>query len=116
MPTLNKQYQLTITVEQFLNACSNTELHELDLLLSSGRYQNRMQEHPEEEDEEDAKHYDTLIESRKALTVVSKEIEEERMENLPFGIFGKPPFDFKNHPTTYPKSKWEVILEQERVL
>jgi len=33
MPTLNKQYTLTITVEQFLSSCSYTELQELDLLL-----------------------------------------------------------------------------------
>ena len=34
MPTLNKNFTLTITVEQFLEACSLTELQEIDLLLN----------------------------------------------------------------------------------
>ena len=36
MPEITKTYQLKITVEQFLNASSNTELREVDFLL--GRY------------------------------------------------------------------------------
>ena len=42
MPKLQKQFTLEITVEQFLNACSVNELKELDLLLSSDRYQNKI--------------------------------------------------------------------------
>lgn len=38
MPELTKTYQLKITVEQFLNSCSDTELKEIDLLL--GGYLN----------------------------------------------------------------------------
>ena len=38
MPELTKTYQLKITVEQFLNACSDIELKEIDLLL--GGYLN----------------------------------------------------------------------------
>jgi hypothetical protein len=34
MPELTKTYQLNITVEQFLKACSNNELQEIDLLLA----------------------------------------------------------------------------------
>ena len=34
MPTLNKQFTLTVSVEQFLEACSLTELQEVDLLLN----------------------------------------------------------------------------------
>jgi glutaredoxin 2 len=34
MPKLNKQYTLEVTVEQFLEACSLTELQEIDLLLN----------------------------------------------------------------------------------
>ncbi len=34
MPQLSKQYTLTISVEQFLEACSLTELQEVDLLLN----------------------------------------------------------------------------------
>jgi len=34
MPTLNKMYTLEVTVEQFLEACSLTELQEIDLLLN----------------------------------------------------------------------------------
>ena len=35
MPILHKQFTLDVTVEQFLRACSDTELQELDLLLPS---------------------------------------------------------------------------------
>lgn len=34
MPTLNKLYSITITPEQFIAACSDIELQELDILLS----------------------------------------------------------------------------------
>jgi len=34
MPSLTKAYTLTLTVEQFLEACSLTELQEVDLLLN----------------------------------------------------------------------------------
>jgi len=34
MPKLNKQYTLEVTVEQFLEACSLSELQEIDLLLN----------------------------------------------------------------------------------
>ena len=36
MPEITKTYQLKITVEQFLNACSKIELREIDFLL--GRF------------------------------------------------------------------------------
>ena len=34
MPTLNKVYTLTITPEQFIEACSDVELQELEMLLN----------------------------------------------------------------------------------
>ena len=34
MPTVTKTYTLSISVEQFLEACSLTELQEVDLLLT----------------------------------------------------------------------------------
>lgn len=37
MPTLNKVYTLTITPEQFIEACSDVELQELQILLNSYR-------------------------------------------------------------------------------
>jgi len=40
MPKIIKQFQLEITPERFLNACSREEIIELDLLLSSPIYQN----------------------------------------------------------------------------
>lgn len=50
MPTLNKTYSLTITPEQFLEACDPLELQEVDLLLNSVRFRNRMRpEGPENE-------------------------------------------------------------------
>jgi hypothetical protein len=33
MPTLNKLYSITITPQQFVDACSDIELQELDILL-----------------------------------------------------------------------------------
>lgn len=42
MPKHSKVLEIEITVEQFLNACSGNELKELDLLLHSPRYRNRM--------------------------------------------------------------------------
>lgn len=35
MPTITQTNTIDITVEKFLQACSKTELHEIDLLLSS---------------------------------------------------------------------------------
>lgn len=42
MPQLIKQYSLSITPEQFLDACSASELHEVQLLLNSSRYTDKM--------------------------------------------------------------------------
>jgi hypothetical protein len=42
MPTLSKNFTLTITPEQFLDNCSDLELKELDLLIQSERYQTRI--------------------------------------------------------------------------
>jgi len=39
MPKLTKQFTLDITVQRFLNACSDDEIYELWLLLSSPKYQ-----------------------------------------------------------------------------
>lgn len=38
MPTLNKQFSLAVTPEQFINACSDNEIRELHLLLNSKRF------------------------------------------------------------------------------
>lgn len=43
MPTINKVFSLTITPEQFLDNCSVNELHEIELLLSSNRFQVKME-------------------------------------------------------------------------
>lgn len=42
MPQITKQYTVSISPEQFLDACSGTELHELQILLSNTRYQSKM--------------------------------------------------------------------------
>lgn len=42
MPRLQKVYTLDITPEQFLNACSPEELHEVDLLLNKAAYQDKI--------------------------------------------------------------------------
>lgn len=42
MPTLTKVLTVTVTPEQFLENCSDLELKELDLLIQSPRYANRI--------------------------------------------------------------------------
>lgn len=42
MPTLSKNFTLTITPEQFLENCTDLELKELDLPIQSERYQWRI--------------------------------------------------------------------------
>jgi hypothetical protein len=44
MPTLTKVLTVTVTPEQFLENCSDIELKELDLLIQSPRYANRINE------------------------------------------------------------------------
>lgn len=42
MPEINKIASFKITPEQFLDACSIAELQELDLLMYSPRYQEKI--------------------------------------------------------------------------
>jgi hypothetical protein len=42
MPEINKPIVIKITAEQFLDACSVAELIELDLILYSPRYQDKI--------------------------------------------------------------------------
>jgi len=42
MPSIDRIFTLTITAEQFLNACSPDELKEIDLLIQSPRFINKM--------------------------------------------------------------------------
>lgn len=44
MPEITKIFQVEITPERFLDACSNDELKEIDLLIQSPRFQNRIKE------------------------------------------------------------------------
>jgi hypothetical protein len=44
MPELTKVFTIQVTPERFLEACSDNELKELDLLLASERYQRRIRE------------------------------------------------------------------------
>lgn len=44
MPKINQYNQIEISVEKFLNACSSTELIELDMLLNKEIYRNKMQD------------------------------------------------------------------------
>ncbi|WP_417365959.1 hypothetical protein [Flavobacterium beibuense] len=46
MPNIQKQFLLEVTPEQFLNACSPSELMELEVLIAAPRYQ-AMMKHPE---------------------------------------------------------------------
>ncbi len=45
MPKITQVNQIDITPEKFLNACSPEELIEVELLLSSPHYQNKMPPH-----------------------------------------------------------------------
>ncbi|MGB8706239.1 MAG: hypothetical protein WCD31_14530 [Gillisia sp.] len=45
MPRINKQFTLDVSPERFLDACSADELIEVEILLSSPRYQNAMNLH-----------------------------------------------------------------------
>ncbi len=42
MPKVQKIFNLEVTPDKFLRACSATELREVELLLSSKTYQNKM--------------------------------------------------------------------------
>ncbi len=47
MPDIQKVYTLSITVEQFINACSRTELIELGFILDSPRIQEKIKQQPD---------------------------------------------------------------------
>ncbi len=47
MPTLTKVLTVSVTPEQFLENCSDLELKELDLLIQSPRYANRINQKKE---------------------------------------------------------------------
>ena len=42
MPEIQKVFHLSISPERFLDACSPTELQEIDLLIQAPRYRNQM--------------------------------------------------------------------------
>ena len=42
MPEISRVLKLKITPEQFLDSCSEDELKEIDLLIQSPRYVNKM--------------------------------------------------------------------------
>lgn len=44
MPEITKVFQVDITPERFLDACSDEELKEIDLLIQTERFQNRIKE------------------------------------------------------------------------
>lgn len=50
MPTIKQLFQLEVTPEKFLEACSREELIELDLLISSPRFQNIIKQHEYEKE------------------------------------------------------------------
>ena len=43
MPRIQKVYYLEITPEQFLNNCSPAELAEIEFMISTSRFQERME-------------------------------------------------------------------------
>jgi hypothetical protein len=82
MPTFNKQFTLNITVEQFLDNCSAIELQEVELLISSARYQNKMGN--SKESSKDKNMYDLLNEVSKTYVTISKPtFKEKYMGRIP---------------------------------
>jgi hypothetical protein len=47
MPSITKVIHIEVTPEQFLENCSVNELKEIDLLIQSPRYQNKMNGQPQ---------------------------------------------------------------------
>ena len=45
MPKIIKQFELEVTPERFLSACSPEELIEVELLITSPRFVSKMNEH-----------------------------------------------------------------------
>lgn len=45
MPKITKQFELEVTPERFLNACTPEELLEVELLITSPRFVAKMQDH-----------------------------------------------------------------------
>ncbi|WP_417289634.1 hypothetical protein [Corallibacter sp.] len=45
MPKIIKQFELDVTPERFLNACTPEELIEVEMIITSARFVNKMQEH-----------------------------------------------------------------------
>lgn len=45
MPKIIKQFDLDVTPERFLNACSPQELIEVELLITSPRFVQKMKDH-----------------------------------------------------------------------
>lgn len=45
MPKISKTFELDVAPERFLEACSITELQELDMLIQSRRYQDKLTAH-----------------------------------------------------------------------
>lgn len=61
MPTITKQFTLTITPEKFLENCSDLELKELDLLIQMPRYSHRIVQLQELENNTKKNNYDTTL-------------------------------------------------------
>ena len=45
MPKIQKIFEIDVTPEKFLNACSAVELQEVVYLLESQKYQQKIQQH-----------------------------------------------------------------------
>jgi hypothetical protein len=72
MPEINKVYTLKITPEQFLDACSATELWELDQLIQSPRYQNKIMQMQPGYEFQVMKKDETIVEVLKLAKAVDK--------------------------------------------
>lgn len=62
MPEITKVLTVRITPEQFLENCSDIELKELDLLIQSPRYVNRVNDNKQIGFNQDKQGFDTIEE------------------------------------------------------
>lgn len=65
MPEISKVLKLKITPEQFLDSCSEDELKEIDLLIQSPRYVNKMRCQPSGKQKNELKSKKEIPESTK---------------------------------------------------
>lgn len=71
MPTLKKTHRLNITPSQFLEACSGSELIEVELLLNQKKYRDKVENEQAQ-----------IIESYNVFRDISKNLDRHRTKRV----------------------------------